>query len=373
MMPPPSPPPPMTPPPPIVAPLSPPMVAAGAVHTCAVTSDGAVLCWGDGTVGELGNGSTAPSLLPVGVVGLSSGARAVSAGGAFSCGIDAMGAVLCWGLGAGGELGNGTSRSEDAPGGVVGLSSGARAVCVGQAHACAVTATGAVACWGDNTFRQLGDGSTLSRTAPVGATGDSSGFVAVACGGDHTCALLASGVLHCWGRNVEGQLGDGSTVDRSVPVVVDLPPIQSVSAGSLHTCAVTSAGAVKCWGKNDQSQLGDGTTVARNTPADVVGASSGFVAVAAGGSHTCGLTSSGGVACWGQNEDGQLGTGTPSPASPVPVMSLASGIASISAGLDYTCAMTAAGRIRCWGYNGDGELGDGTNFERAVPVDVLTP
>jgi N-acetylneuraminic acid mutarotase len=190
----------------------------------------------------------------------------------------------------------------------------------GSQHTCALTAAGGVKCWGNNDQGQLGDNSTTQRNAPVDVAGLSSGVVAVAAGDVHTCALTTAGGVKCWGYNGSGQLGDNSTTPRSAPVdVVGLSSgVVAVAAGGIHSCALTTAGGVKCWGYNGSGQLGDNSTTQRNAPVDVAGFSSGAVAVAAGDHYTCARTAAGGVKCWGNNTSGQLGDGTLL-ASPVPV------------------------------------------------------
>jgi len=191
--------------------------------------------------------------------------------------------------------------------------------------------------------------------------------------GSNTCALTTAGGVKCWGGNRCGALGDGTTADKSTPVdVVGLGSgVAAIAAGGAHTCALTTGGGVKCWGDNGSGQLGDGPFSDSWTPVDVVGLGSGVAAIAAGWQHTCALTSAGGVKCWGNNENGQLGDGTTGDKNtPVDVVGLGSSMAAIAAGGAHTCALSTAGGVKCWGINYSGQLGDGTAW-RTTPVDVL--
>jgi alpha-tubulin suppressor-like RCC1 family protein len=331
-------------------------IAAGSGHTCALIMDGGLKCWGSNESGQLGAWTHRST--PTDVTGLSSGVAAVAAGGFHTCALTTSGGVKCWGDNGWGELGNGTTTSSWTPVDVTGLSSGVAAVAAGTAHTCAVTAGGGARCWGWNLYGQLGDGTTTDRAAPVGVSGLYSGVTAVAANHSHTCAVTTSGGVKCWGRNNYGQLGDGTTTDRRTPVNVTglSSGVAAVATGGSHTCALTTNGGVKCWGFNMFGQLGDGTTTNRATPVDVIGLSSGVAAVAAGGGSTCALTTGGGVKCWG--------------GTPVDVIGLSSGVAAVSAGNSHTCALTTAGGVKCWGYNYYGQLGDGTTTNRTTPVDV---
>ena len=348
-------------------------IATGSWHTCALTSGGAVLCWGINTFGQLGDGTTTTRFVPVAVSGLGSGVVAVAAGPGHTCAITSGGALQCWGLNAYGQLGDGTTTNRSTAVTVSGLGSGVVTVGTGGYSSCAVTGGGAVQCWGYNAFGQLGDGTTTQRLTPVAVSGLGTGVVAVTVGDEHACALTSGGAVQCWGWNGMGQLGDGTTTDRWTPVPVSglLSGANTVGAGAFHTCAVTSGGALQCWGFNLYGEIGDGTTTDRLTPVTVIGLAGGETTVAAGGDHTCAVTTGGGVECWGRNAAGQLGDGTTTAhVMPVAVNGLGSDVIAVTAGYSHSCALTSLGAVRCWGYNGCGQLGDGTTTNRTTPVTV---
>ena len=204
-------------------------------------------------------------------------------------------------------------------------------------------------------------------------------IASISAGGFHTCVVTTSGGAKCWGYNNYGQLGDGTTTTSSTPVNVSglTSGVASISAGSDHTCAVTTSGGAKCWGYNLYGQIGDGTWgfSPRSTPANVSGLTSGVASISAGGDHTCAVTTSGGAKCWGYNFEGQLGDGTTTyRTTPVDVSGLTSGVAAFTGQIGplsyHTCAMTTSGGVKCWGYGGSGQLGDGTTASRTTPVDV---
>jgi len=346
-------------------------VAAGVSHTCALTSLGAVQCWGDNTYGQIGDGTLTERLTPVTVSGLASGMVAVAAGGSHSCALTTGGAVWCWGHNDAGQLGDGTTTDRTAPVAVSGLASGAVAVAAGGSHTCAVTASGGVLCWGRNTYGQIGDGTTTDQIVPVAVSGLAGTIATVTAGYGHTCAVTNAGGVHCWGHNSDGQLGDGTTTDRLTPVAVSglTGGAAAAAAGGSHTCALTNAGGVLCWGQNTYGQLGDGTITSHSTPVAPTGWSALGAAVVAGGAHTCALTATGGVWCWGSNTLGQLGDGTATDrATPVPVSDLSGGVVAAAAGNAHSCAVTRSGAVLCWGWNADDQLGDTVPFTPATVI-----
>ena len=378
-------------------------IAAGYGHTCALTSAGGVKCWGSNQYGELGNnknsGALNPNPMPADVSGLSSAVAAIAAGGNHTCALTTGGRVKCWGLNYYGELGNGvysgTTNPNPTPADVSGLTAGVVAIAAGNGHTCALTTAGGVKCWGSNVGGQLGNstnsGSANPNPTPADVTGLTSGVAAITADGDHTCALTTAGGVKCWGDNHFGELGNSTNTGtfNPNPTPADVSGLTSgvaaIAAGGEHTCALTAAGGVKCWGANDSGQLGNSTSSGsanpNPTPVDVSGLTSGVLVIAAGGLHTCALTTAGGVECWGFNQDGQLGNSTnsgtfnPNP-TPTAVSGLPSGVLVIAAGGGHTCALITAGAVKCWGSNGYGQLGSSTNAGSSnpnpMPLGLLT-
>jgi alpha-tubulin suppressor-like RCC1 family protein len=333
-------------------------IAAGFNNTCALLTSGGVKCWGDNWYGQLGDGSTVFSRLPRSVKGIST-ATAVTFSkydGPHGCALLASGAIKCWGENSYGQLGNGTRIDATTPVIVIGISS-ATAVAAGRWHTCALLASGAVQCWGTVNDGGLGDGLNNSSPLPVSVTGISTA-TAVTAGRDHICALLSSGAVQCWGSNASG-LGDGTTNAANTPVTVrGISSATAVAAGINSTCALLASGAIQCWGWNVRGQLGDGSNNDSSTPVSVVGISTA-VAITAGGWHFCALLRNGYTRCWGQNALGQLGNGTTIGSSiPVRVKEFNTLTKLLDGGGDHTCALLVDGAMRCWGKGDQGQLGD---------------
>jgi alpha-tubulin suppressor-like RCC1 family protein len=344
-------------------------VSAGGPHTCGLTTPSATYCWGGNAGGALGDTTTASWPSPVLVAGGVT-FTAVSAGYNHTCGLTAAGVAYCWGNDSNGEVGDGLPQVlAITPTPVAGGLSFA-AVSTGWLHTCGVTLANAAYCWGANSSGELGDGTTIQRFAPAAVAGGVS-FTAVSSSAyfGHTCGLTAAGAAYCWGSNVYGQLGDGTTIDRLTPgLVAGGLSFTAVSAGGFQTCGLTSAGAVYCWGNNSNGGLGDGTTTNRPSPVLVVGGLS-FATMSAGNGQTCGLTSAGAVYCWGYNTFGQVGDGTTTDRSTPVLVAGGLSFAVVSAGLYHTCGVTDVGAAYCWGMGG--MVGDGSTTQRLTPTRVV--
>jgi alpha-tubulin suppressor-like RCC1 family protein len=323
---------------------------AGLAHACALLDDDTVKCWGDNAFGQLGQGTTDDLGDDAGEMGgdllaidLGAGLTvvALAAGNNHSCALLNDDSVKCWGANGSGQLGQDATDNrgdganemgDNLP--AIALGTGAVAIVAGGDHSCALLDDDTVKCWGENGSGQLGQGDTADRG---GAPGDMAALtaiplpmaaVAIAAGGDHTCAVLSNNTARCWGDNFFGQLGQGNQLDRGDDPgeVAALPAIDlgtgrtalTMAAGQSHSCAILDNLTVKCWGENGSGQLGQGDTddrgdaggeMGNNLPAVDLGVGNEILGIAAGQTHTCALRSDLTLRCWGGNGAGQLGQG----------------------------------------------------------------
>jgi len=283
-------------------------LSLGDRHGCALSTGGTVRCWGDDSQGQLGDSQRSPSGTATVVSGITGGATAIAAGSMHTCAILAGGAVSCWGDDMSGQLGNGQmSGSSVVPVPVMGLTSGATSIAAGGAFTCAVVSGGAVKCWGDGLHGQLG--GPASSATPMALAMPSS-VAAVAAGANHVCALMTGGSVACWGAADQGQLGSTQGAMSAKPVTVPgLTGAVGIAAGGNESCAIDGAGAVHCWGQDPVGDTGSGPA----QPGVVPSLTSGIAHVTAVTGHACALTTGDAPKCWGTNEYGDLGDGTTTP------------------------------------------------------------
>ena len=294
-------------------------------------------------------------------------ASVLRAGGNHACALR-DGRALCWGQNSFGQLGDSTTMNRLTPRPVGGVTN-IMEITTGFTHTCARLGTGSVLCWGSNPYGQLGDDTRIQRTTPTPVV-TLANARSLSAGGNHTCAVTTENAVMCWGRNSAGQIGDGMAPDDALrpAAIVGITNVTAVAAGFAHTCVLRGEGSVSCWGSNSRGQLGNGTTSSfQPTAVDVLGITDA-IQITAGTLHTCALRATGAVVCWGGNSSGQLGDGSmamsPLPA-PVPGLS---DVVEIRAGALHTCAVRETGALLCWGDNATGQLGDGTMTNSGTPV-----
>lgn len=281
------------------------------------------------------------------------------------------GQVWCWGDNDVGNLGDGSiSASRAVPG--PSLVTDAIQLGSGETHACAVRTSGELVCWGSGTTGQLGDGAGVSRAIPT-AVALPAAVVEVRGGQFHTCARLADGTGWCWGRNGDGQLGSAASPQVLAPRPAPIGDATQLALSDDVTCMLRPDQTVACVGTNLGGELGDGGTTSRSTPMQVMAINDPVAAIGGGcHRHVCAVTTVGDVWCWGQNLDGQIGTGQTSVAEPIPrrVGGLPA-MAQVAVGHLHTCARSRAGEIWCWGSNDFGQLGNGSFTAARTPTRVL--
>ncbi len=375
--------------------------SASFYHSCAIALNGRAYCWGSGNSGKLGNGSTASSRVPVAVntSGVLAGKtiKQISAGENHTCAIASDNRACCWGSNKNGQLGNGSTADSNVP--VAVNMSGALAgktikqMSVEFSTSCVVASDNRAYCWGSNKNGQLGNGSTADSRVPVAV--NTSGVLVgktikeVTTGGFHTCALDTSSKMYCWGLNSSGRLGGGLTsILSNVPVAVNMSgalagkTIKQMSTGYSSTCAIASDNRAYCWGSGNNGQLGNGSTADSRVPV-AVNMSGALVGktikqILAGGDHGCVVASDDKMYCWGLNNNGELGNNS-SVNSSVPVAVNADGVLAgktirqMSAGFSSTCAVDSGYGIYCWGYNSNGQLGNNSTNNSRVPTYVYVP
>jgi alpha-tubulin suppressor-like RCC1 family protein len=373
-------------------------VAVGDLHACALMNDGMrIKCWGAGWAGQLGSGAPTGSYTPVDVDRSSFGSAPVSmiaVGANHSCALLDGGTMWCWGSNNDGELGKGDVNAVNpAPILVPGIS-GLVQIGLGWDHSCAVVGSGQMYCWGKRDSGQCGtyDGASPEDLLDPGFVWDDitggvmNGALAADGGANHTCALVETDRIRCWGHNGTGQLGDNTTNQQNYPVYVvnasdpatTHEDFAAVTTGSAYTCALNSrTEQAECWGANNEGQLGDGTHTQRLMATVVLRASSvalpNVTQISAGYEHTCAVTAGDAALCWGSNSNGQLGVGTGSLreyyANPVLLDDTGTELTNVKAidtGFNVTCAIVGDERdLYCWGRDNEGMLGNGLPLENA--------
>ncbi len=338
-------------------------IAAGEAHACLRTTKGEVFCWGSNELGQLGDGTLENRAFAKRVEGLPYIVR-VTGGTHHTCALDQSGALWCWGGNTQGEMGQGTMGRDAllkptklALPPVIGISGGGY-------HTCAYDSNGAAYCWGRNIWGECGPLNDANVLTPKKVP-QLDAVIDIGAGTDHTCAVMADRTVRCWGRNNDGQIGNATSGGAEITPVaaVGVQNALTVFAGDDHTCIVLLNGSMQCWGDNENGELGSGVAQFANKALPVVGISDGYQG-GGGREHTCVAAQSGGVYCWGANTSCQVGnTGV--------LCGQGGGIATVASrvGVDdarwvatgetFSCAAHKAKGAMCWGSNDRGQLGQG--------------
>jgi len=374
-------------------------IDVGSNHACMLSNSKTLKCWGSNANGRLGFGRETGSLSPVTIAGIShattvekncvmDGLHEVLCWGEFNtrfatsledinainisssgsgCAVDNRSAVKCWGWNTYGGLGDGTIDNHyHDPVAVTGISDAISALTGGQ-HACALSASGSVRCWGNNAHGQLGNRSNTDSAVPVVVEGINNA-VAISAGWEHSCALLRSGQVYCWGGSYGGVLGNGATADSSIPVAVsDIGNAVSLSSDEFNNCAILGNGSIKCWGIMTTKIYPtgwSGTATVHSVPESVPNIFDA-VSVKPARDHVCALSRNGVVRCWGDNGWGQLGNGSRiGGVIPVAVSGISNAVA-----ISENCAVFDDGFVQCWGYP---DRDDDAPYELPIYFGLLT-
>lgn len=340
-------------------------ISNGYLFSCGIKTDDTLWCWGNNDYGQIGDNTNTMAIIPTAINGAGSW-KAVTTGGSntgtgHGCGIKSDDTVRCWGNNTNGQLGDNTTGQKLIPTAVNGAGSW-KQISAGGKHTCGIRSDDTARCWGLNGNGQLGDNSTTQRLIPTTLNGGGT-WKQLATGDFHSCGIKLDNTLWCWGLNTNGRLGDNSTTQRLVPTTVNGGGTwKMVAVGASHTCAIKSDDTLWCWGLNGNGQLGDNSTTQRLVPTAISGSTT-WLQIATGEQFTCGVKMDNTLLCWGLNSFGQLGDNSTTQRL-VPTVVSGSGawkfVATSSANSTpagyHTCAISYTDYIYCWGHNNSSQL-----------------
>lgn len=326
-------------------------ISVGYGYTCALTAGGDAYCWGST------HGSRPNVLEPTLVAGVK--LASIAAGQLGACGVASDGTAYCWGYNDQGQLGNGTTAASAVP---MPVSGGLKftSIAAGAFNTCGIATGGAAYCWGDNFEGQLGDSTRNAGLTPVAVKGGHT-FSSLSVAYRGACGVTTGGEAWCW----------GGVMAPSIPVLVPGGlNLRSVTLGLVTSCGVAVGGTAYCWGYNGFGQLGVGPSVTSGGPLAVAGGLT-YTTVSTSWYHNCAVATGGQAYCWGRDQQGELGNGVTGDTvyTPTPVAGSLS-FATITTGTDVSCGLTTSGAVYCWGWNNQGQIGDGTTSDRSAPTRV---
>lgn len=333
---------------------------------------GLVYAWGSNGSGRLGDNTTSNRGSPVSIVGGVTNWSEISAGDTHSFAITNSGIAYCWGTNNYGQLGTNNTSSRSSP---VQLSVGIKwsQISAQINFTAGISSSGIAYAWGKNQYGQLGNNTTSSFSSPVTVVGGITNWNRVAAGGNHTLGLTSGGILYSWGWNGNFALGDGTGTNRSSPTIVagGITTWAEIAAGESHSLGITLTGVAYAWGNNGNGQLGDNSVTNRSSPVTVVGGITNWSKIAGGQGHTIALTTGFVLYGWGRNDQGQLGNNTVTyRSSPVTVVGGITNWSQISAGRQHCLGLTSSGILYSWGSNSNAQLGVPVLASASSPVSV---
>ncbi|CAM3572170.1 RCC1 domain-containing protein [Vibrio aquimaris] len=350
-------------------------VSLGSSHTCALSTSNELYCWGNNYSGQLGVGlSDVHRVTRPSMVSLSEDTKQLSLAGTHSCALSIQGNIACWGDNMRYLLGPGSYR-RFAPRPLP-AQTPAMSLSMGSSHACLVKDNNTAQCWGDNFFGQLGTGRTRRELTPTNVV-EPSPLSDIQVGENFTCLQTQSGQVKCWGNNYFGQLGIGFPTNQSkdnqsymLPQLVELGRVSSeIATGEHFACSLLDNKQVKCWGNNQSGQLGIGSQTNKAQPTSLT-FSENVQKLALGKQHACAILQNGTLQCWGDNQYGQLGIGSRDSQTTPTTVALGQSAKQISLGDKHTCALLADDSLKCWGDNIQGQLGLGHRVLKTTPQSI---
>jgi hypothetical protein len=333
--------------------------------------------WGYNGDGQLGDNTTVNKSIPVTTVGGGINWSQVSCGALYTAAIKTNGTLWTWGYNGDGQIGDNTVVNKSSPVTTVVGGTNWKQVSCGNSHTAAIKTDGTLWTWGRDNYGQLGDNTTVNKSSPVTTVGGGTNWKQVACGGYHTAAIKTNGTLWTWGKNLDGQIGDNTVVNKSSPVttVGGGTNWKQVACGFTHSAAIKTDGTLWTWGRDNYGQLGDNTTVNKSSPVTTVGGGTNWKQVACGGYHTAAIKTNGTLWTWGNNYYGQLGDGLgvypASKMSPVTTAGGGTNWKQVACCFADSAAIKTDGTLWTWGVNNYGQSGDNTTARNLSPVTTV--
>jgi len=344
-------------------------------HVSCTKSDGTLWTWGKNGYGQLGDNTINNRSSPIQVVGFATNWSSVSCGYAHTAAIKTDGTLWTWGRNTNGRLGDNTGTSKSSPIQTIAFGTTWSSLSAGASFTGAIKIDGTLWLWGDNTNGQLGDNAVNSKSSPIQTITFGTTWSSISCGATHVAAIKTDGTLWLWGSNIDGRLGDNTTIVKSSPIqtITFGTTWSKVSAGYGHTGAIKTDGTAWTWGINNNANLGDATTTYRSSPVQVVVFAENWSSVSVGYRHAASVKTDGTLWLWGSNSYGRLGDNTiTNESSPIQTITGGSNWSKVSCVFHHTAAIKTDGTLWTWGRNSYGNLGDNTITHRSSPIQTIT-